>query len=94
MITTIYQKFVSRYAEIFTMVEMTEGDSCQAEIVPAAKVAKMDKYELEGLLAELRHYECEKASWGEDDSFDEEDARTAFHQRWEGIDQFMDERGL
>lgn len=82
MTTTIYQKFVSRYAEIFTLVEMSEGtDFYQIEIVPADKVAKMSEGEVEELIDDLINYENEKASWsdGEED-FDEEDARDAYHQ--------------
>lgn len=64
MTTTIYQKFVSRYATMFTLVEMSEGiDYCEVEILPSAKVAKMGEDELEELMDELMNYQNEKASW-------------------------------
>lgn len=66
METTIYQKFVSRYAEIFTLVEMSEGtDFHKIEIVPADKVAKMSEEEVEELVDELISWQNEKASWEE-----------------------------
>lgn len=96
MTTTVYQKFISRYAETFTLIEMTEGfDYAEAEIVPAAKVAKMNEEEFENLLEELRKDENEKASWSDgNEPFDEEDARAADHQKWDEIDSFLDSRGL
>jgi hypothetical protein len=64
METTIYQKFVSRYAEIFTLIEMSEGnDFHKVDIVPAGKVAKMSEEEIEELVDELINWENEKASW-------------------------------
>lgn len=96
MTTTIYQKFISRYATIFTLVEMTEG--CyfnEVEIVPAAKVAKMDEEEFCELLEELRSDENEKASWCDvEEPFDEEDARAGYHQHWQEINSDLDNRGL
>ena len=66
MITTIYQKFISRYAETFTLVEMWDmQDFCECEIIPSAKVAKMSEEELDTLLDELRNWQNEKASWEE-----------------------------
>ena len=96
MTTTIYQKFISRYAEIFTLVEMTEGfDYAEVEVVPAAKVAKMNEEELENLIEELRKDENEKASWSDgNEPFDEEDARAAYHQKEDEINSFLDNRGL
>lgn len=96
MTTTIYQKFVSRYATIFTLVEMTEG--CyynESEIVPASKVEKMDEDEFRELLEELRCDENEKASWSDgDEPFDEEDARAEYHQHWQEMNSNLDKMGL
>jgi len=96
MTTTVYQKFISRYAETFTLIEMTEGfDYAEAEVVPAAKVAKMNEEELENLIEELRKDENEKASWSDgNEPFDEEDARAAYHQKWNEINSYMDKMGM
>jgi hypothetical protein len=96
MTTTVYQKFVSKYAETFTLIEITDGaDYTTNEIVPTAKVAKLDEDELVELLEELRDSKNEKASWsdGEED-FDEEDARAAYHQKWDEIDSNFDNTGI
>jgi hypothetical protein len=95
MTTTIYQKFISRYAEIFTLVLITEGDeSIQAEIIPSAKAAKLNKEEVEELYCELVESE-EMASWSDgEEEFDEEDARAACHQEWDEINDSFDEIGL
>lgn len=96
MTTTVYQKFISRYAETFTLIEMTEGfDYAEAEVVPAARVAKMNEEELENLIEELRKDENEKASWSDgNEPFDEEDARAAYHQEWNEINSYMDKMGM
>ena len=97
MTTTIYQKFISRYAETFTLIEMTDGkDFIQSEIIPAARVAKMTEEEFDNLFNELMNYENEKACWsdGEEESFDEEDARSAYHDKWQEINSDLDNRGL
>lgn len=95
MTTTIYQKFISRYAETFTLVEIEEGAETTVEIVPAAKVAKLDEDQLCELITELRDSENERSSWSDgEEEFDEEDARAAAHQKWDEIDSFFDERGL
>jgi hypothetical protein len=95
METTIYQKFVSRYAETFTLVEMSEGDDYHSvEIVPAGKVAKMSEEEVEELIDELTNWQNEKASWNDGhEEFNDEDARTAYHQKWNEIDSDLDNRG-
>lgn len=96
MITTVYQKFISRYAETFTLIEMTDGkDFLQSEIIPAAKVAKLSEEEIYDLFNELLDSENEKASWSDgEEEFDEEDARADYHQRWSEIDSHMDEMGI
>lgn len=92
MTTTIYQKFISRYAETFTLIEMTDGNHfVQSEIIPAAEVAKLSEEELDALFNELLDSEYEKASWSDgEEEFDEEDARAAAHQKWDEIDSFFD----
>jgi hypothetical protein len=66
MTTTIYQKFIARYADYFTLVEMSDGtDFYKAEIVPANKVAKMSGKEIGELIDELRFWQNEKATWEE-----------------------------
>lgn len=96
MTTTIYQKFISKYAETFTLVEIEMGAGyTMMEVVPTQKVAKMTEEEYELLCTELLESENEKASWsdGEED-FDEEDARAAYHQKWDEINSSMDNAGL
>ena len=90
MTTTVYQKFISEYAETFTLIEMAEGiDYTMTEVVPAAKVAKMDEDELYALIEEICDSRNEKASWS-----DEEDARAAHHQKWDEINSFFDKKGM
>lgn len=92
MTTTVYQKFISRYAEIFTLVEMTEGtDFSNIEVLPCAKVSRLSEDELEELVNELLDSRNEKASWsdGEEES-DNEDARASYHQKWDEIDSSFD----
>ena len=92
MTTTIYQKFISRYAETFTLIDMTDGkDYIHSEIVPAAIVAKLSEEEFDDLFNELMDSRNEKASWSDgEDEFDEEDARAAYHQKWDEIDHSCD----
>ena len=81
MTTTIYQKFISRYADYFTLVEMSEGTNfCMAEIIPSAKVNKMSEDEVAELIEELSNWQNEKASWTDDVSEDE------FIEQWSKID--------
>ena len=97
MITTIYQKFISRYAETFTLIEMTDGkDFIQSEIIPSERVAKMTEEEFDDLFNELMDSENEKASWsdGEEEPFDEEDARAGHHQKWDEINSTLDNMGM
>ena len=97
MITTVYQKFISRYAETFTLIDMTDGkDFIQSEIIPSERVAKMTEEEFDDLFNELMDSENEKASWsdGEEDSFDEEDARAEHHQKWDEINSTLDNMGM
>ena len=95
MITTVYQKFISRYAETFTLIDMTDGkDFIQSEIIPSERVAKMTDEEFDDLFNELLNSENEKASWGEAEAFDEEDARTAHHQLWDEINSALDNMGM
>lgn len=74
MITTVYQKFVSRYAEIFTLIDMTDGkEHIHSEIIPSEKVAKLSEEEFDELFNELFDSENEKASWSDgEDAFDED----------------------
>lgn len=95
MITTVYQKFISRYAETFTLVEIKEGAGyTMIEILPYQRVAEMEVDEYDELVQELFSCENEKASWGESEEFDEEDARAEYHQKWQEIDSFLDNMGL
>lgn len=96
MTTTVYQKFISKYAETFTLIDMTDGkDFIQSEIIPAAKVAKLSEEEYDDLFNELLDSENEKASWSDgEEEFDEEDARADYHQRWSEIDSHMDKMGI
>ena len=96
MTTTIYQKFISRYAETFTLVEIEMGAGyTMVDIVPAQKVVKMSEEEYELLCTELLESENEKASWSDgEDEFDEEDARAAYNQKWDEIDSAMNNAGM
>lgn len=92
MTTVIFQKYIGRYAETFTLIEMYGGDDyCTAEIIPSGKVSKLNEEALEELLNELRDAENEKASWSDgDEEFSEEDARSGYHQKCDEIDSFFD----
>ena len=96
MTTTVYQKFVSRYAETFTLLEMTEGtDFCNIEVLPCAKVSRLSEDELAELVNELLDSRNEKANWSDDeDEFDEEDARATYHQKWDEINSDLDKMGM
>ena len=63
--TTIYQKFISRYADVFTMIERMDGETSVVEIAPFTRTSKMSEDEYEALVDELRDWRCEKASWDE-----------------------------
>lgn len=63
MTTTIYQKYVPRYAETFTLISIDYGDDEFMEIVPHARVAKMSQEEVFDLYMELVSWQNEKASW-------------------------------
>lgn len=66
MTTTIYQKFIARYADYFTLVEMSEGaDFHRAEIIPSDKVARMSDKEVQQIIDELMFWQHEKATWEE-----------------------------
>ena len=66
MRTTIYQKFISRNAELFTMVEIAEGgDNVSQEVIPSSVVEKMSEDEFDELVCELYNSDNEKASWEE-----------------------------
>ena len=92
MTTVIFQKYIGRYAETFTLIEMYGGDDyCTAEIIPSGKVSKLNEEAFEKLLNELRDAENEKASWSDgDEEFSEEDARCVYHQKCDEIDSFFD----
>lgn len=94
METTIYQKFVSKYAATFTYVENFDGMEYEGEMIPSAIVEKLDADAFEELLCEVRSSENEKASWGECEYEDKEDARNAYHQKWQEIDSFYDNTGM
>lgn len=77
MTTTVYQKFIPRYADTFTLIVMSEGiEFTKTEIIPSDKVAKLSNQEIEKLIEELDHWQNEKASWSDgEDETDEEDLR-------------------
>ena len=64
--TTIYQKYISRYADYFTLIEMEDDNEYHVvEIIPSAKVAKLTEDEFEELQDELMNWQNEKASFEE-----------------------------
>lgn len=96
MTTTVYQKYVSRYAETFTLVEMTAGtDFSNIKVLLCAKATRLSEDEFEELVNELLDSRNEKASWsdGEEES-DDEDARAAYHQKWDEINSDLDKMGV
>lgn len=96
MMTTIYQKFIPKYGETFTLIDMTDGkDYIHSEMVPADIVSRLNDEEFDELFNELFDSDNEKASWNdEEEEFDEEDARTSYHQKWDEIDSSMDNTGM
>ena len=63
MITTIiYQKFVSRYADVFTLIERTDAETSLVEIAPFKKTSKLPLCEFEALVEELKDWRNEKAN--------------------------------
>lgn len=68
MKTTIYQKYVSRYSEVLTLVCVDYGDDELCEITPhalAKEILSRSVVEFSELMAELRFWQNEKASWEE-----------------------------
>ena len=65
MTTTIYQKYISRYAETFTMVERYDEDYHYAEVIPHHITDKLSQDEMFDLMNELLFWQNEKASWEE-----------------------------
>lgn len=66
MTTTIYQKYISRYAETFTMVErFDDEDFHTCEVLPTEKTSKMSQDDLFDLIDELMSWQNERASWEE-----------------------------
>lgn len=65
MKTTVYQKFISKHAEYFTLIEIEYGDATHVEILPSERVTKMSEEEIEVLTDELMNWQNEKASWEE-----------------------------
>lgn len=94
--TTIYQKFIPKYGETFTLIDMTDGkDYIHSEMVPADIVSRLNDEEFDELFNELLDSDNEKASWNDDEEeFDEEDARASYHQKWDEIDSSLDKMGL
>jgi hypothetical protein len=93
--TTIYQKFIPKYGETFTLIDMTDGkDYIHSEMVPADIVSRLNDEEFDELFNELFDSDNEKASWNDEEEFDEEDARASYHQKWDEIDSSLDKMGL
>lgn len=68
MITTIYQKYISRYDDVFTLVDMTDGaDYIRGEIVPAGRVSLMSEQEFDELFNELLDSANLMAYWDSED---------------------------
>ena len=68
MKTTIYQKFIARYGETFTLVSIDYGEDELIEIVPhatAQAILKESVADFSKLVAELQFWQNEKASWEE-----------------------------
>lgn len=68
MMTTIYQKFIPKYGETITLIDMTDGkDYIHSEMVPADIVARLNDEEFDDLFNELLNSDNEKASWDDED---------------------------
>lgn len=66
--TTIYQKFIPKYGETFTLIDMTDGkDYIHSEMVPADIVSRLNDEEFDELFNELLDSDNEKASWNDDE---------------------------
>lgn len=67
MNTTVYQKYISRYAETFTLVERydEEEDFYSTEVLPTSVTSKMNRDELFAVINELMFWQNEKATWEE-----------------------------
>jgi hypothetical protein len=65
MTTTIYQKFISKYAETFTLVERCDEDYHSIEILPTAVTDKMSQDDVFDIVDELMFWQNEKATWEE-----------------------------
>lgn len=68
MTTTIYQKFVARYGETFTLISIDYGEDEYVEIIPHAKALEIKQSsvaEFAKLVAELQFWQNEKATWEE-----------------------------
>lgn len=68
MTTTIYQKYVARYSDVFTLVNIDYGEDEYMEIIPHAKALEIKQRsvkEFVELVAELQFWQNEKATWEE-----------------------------
>lgn len=68
MTTTIYQKYIARYSDFFTLVSIDYGDAEYMEIIPHAKAQEIkDRSVTEfcELVTELQFWQNEKATWEE-----------------------------
>lgn len=68
MTTTIYQKYIARYSDTFTLVSIDYGDDDYMEIIPHAKAQEImnrSVMEFSELVAELQFWQNEKATWEE-----------------------------
>ena len=68
MTTTIYQKYIARYSETFTLVNIEYDDGEVAEIVPhskASEIMRRSVKEYTDLVSELMFWQNEKATWEE-----------------------------
>lgn len=68
MTTTIYQKYIARYSDTFTLVSIDYGDDDYMEITPHAKAQEImnrSVMEFSELVAELQFWQNEKATWEE-----------------------------
>lgn len=65
MTTTIYQKYIARYSDFFTLVCIDYGDDEHLEIIPHAKASRLNQEEYFELAMELTSRQNEKAYWEE-----------------------------